>query len=174
LPEYIGGLDLGQATDYTALAILRRDAVRDEAGEILENHRGQTVYDFACLHLERFPLGTPYPAIVESVKARLERPDLGPSPHLAIDATGVGRAVVDMVQDASITADISPVTITAGNGDFRREPWHGYYGPAAYWVAKLHLIGLLQAALLCGRLRPTALVWWFASYRVFQPDTLVT
>jgi hypothetical protein len=23
-------------------------------------------------------------------------------------------------------------------------------------------------------LKPTALVWWFASYRVFQPDTLVT
>jgi hypothetical protein len=153
MSDFIGGLDLGQASDYTALAILRRDPVLNKAGEILKNHRGRTVYDFACLHLERFPLGTPYPAIVHSVKALMERPELESSPRLAIDATGVGRAVVDMVIDADIAANVSPVTITGGNADFRREPWHEHYGPGAYWVAKLHLIGTVQAALSSGRLK---------------------
>src|SRR3954447_11456852 len=111
MPEFIGGLDLGQASDYTALSIVRLDEVRDEAGEILKNHRSRTVHDFACVHLERYPLGTPYPAIVESVKTLMGRPELGPEPRLAIDATGVGRAVVDMVIDAKPACRISPVTI---------------------------------------------------------------
>jgi hypothetical protein len=101
----------------------------------------------------RCPCGTAYPAIVQSVKELMERPELGPLPQLAIDATGVGRAIVDMVIDADIAADISPVTITGGNADFRRECWHGHYGLPAYSVAKLHLIGTVQAALSSGRLK---------------------
>jgi hypothetical protein len=53
---YLAGLDLGQASDYTAVAILQRT--------ITTNPREKF---FAVRHLERFPLGTSYPTICDRV-----------------------------------------------------------------------------------------------------------
>ncbi len=50
-PRYTVGLDLGQAKDYTALCVLERHGEAEQAV-------------FHARHLERFPLGTSYPAIV--------------------------------------------------------------------------------------------------------------
>jgi hypothetical protein len=66
------GLDLGQAQDYTALAICEDD------GEV-----------WTITSLGRLPLGTPYPAVVERVVAfaaslpqrRLLRADQQPQPR---------------------------------------------------------------------------------------------
>jgi hypothetical protein len=61
--------------------------------------------------------------------------------------------VVDMVIDAEPACELAPVTITSGNADFRRERWHKHGGPWAFYVAKLHIIGSVQAALSSGRLK---------------------
>jgi hypothetical protein len=48
--RFVVGLDLGQAQDFTAVAVVHRSAGRGGAVQVP--------------HLERFPLGTPYPTIV--------------------------------------------------------------------------------------------------------------
>jgi hypothetical protein len=65
-------------------------------------------------HLRRFPLGTPYPEVVAEVRRLLLTPPLRGA-HLAVDYTGVGRPVLDMLRRAQIQAKLRPVTITAGN-----------------------------------------------------------
>src|SRR5687768_6255688 len=116
------GLDLGQALDYTALVAMQRW----QKGAV--NH-------YAIRHLERFPLRTPYPAIVEYVVGLVQRDPLAGS-YLVVDQTGVGRAVVDLLWQASLNAYLRPVTITAGH----RIAADG----GGYHVPKKELIGALQ------------------------------
>src|SRR5205823_922956 len=129
-----------QTSDHTACAVLRRTPILDEAGEVRRNHRGRRLFDYACVHLERFFLGTPYPAIVEAVKALLSRPELQPDSYIAVDATGVGRAVTDMFIDADLPATVRPITITGGVGEGRRDKWNPRSGPIAYWTPKTELV----------------------------------
>ena len=65
---------------------------------------------FQVGHLERVPLGTPYPGIVAHVGRLLAK--LPGNPELVIDFTGVGRPVFDMF----VYSVISPtgVLITGG------------------------------------------------------------
>ncbi|HEY7309269.1 MAG TPA: hypothetical protein VH643_07940 [Gemmataceae bacterium] len=55
------GLDLGQPSDFTALAVLERPLAAVE--DVLARRRPT----YALRHLRRFPLGTPYPAVAESL-----------------------------------------------------------------------------------------------------------
>jgi hypothetical protein len=111
---YFLGLDLGQAADYSALAILERQA-RESSNEPAIFH---------CRHLQRWPLKTPYPQIVEDtykivgsdnlqkalrefdsrshhgILSQMEDERRGERPTLAIDATGVGAPVVDLFKKA--------------------------------------------------------------------------
>src|SRR5689334_13159211 len=55
-PTYVSGLDLGQASDFTALAVLEKTIFPDPSPT------GKPVINYAVRHLERFPLGTAYGA----------------------------------------------------------------------------------------------------------------
>lgn len=103
-PDYIIGLDLGQSQDPTALAILERTPV-DAAGH------PETTY--AVRHLQRFSLGTAYTAVVGSVAQMAGTSRLRSAP-VVVDQTGVGRAVVDLLQRTPGIAWVVPVTITGG------------------------------------------------------------
>jgi hypothetical protein len=153
--EYFAGLDLGQVSDPSAVSILTRDAVADEAGnpQVID---GAPQYTFSVVHLERYPLATPYPQISSGVKSLMGRLTLragGRRQTLVIDGTGVGRAVVDMIIEANPPADIHPVMITAVAGEYHRRPWHGTHGPLAFWVVKQDLMGAALAALESGALK---------------------
>ena len=100
---YTIGLDLGQASDPTALAVLECEPTPDDQPRA-----------YAVRHLHRFPLGTPYTAIVPTVAELAGTHPLRGSP-VVVDQTGVGRAVVDMLKRAGIPGWIVPVTITAGH-----------------------------------------------------------
>lgn len=93
---YVLGLDLGQAADYTAVALLERHG---EASHLR--------------YLHRFDIGTRYPAIVDAVRGMLTREPLAGQTALIVDATGVGRPVVDLLRQADL--DPIAVTITGGN-----------------------------------------------------------
>ena len=84
--RYLVGLDLGQASDYTALSILQQEWM-------VKSNR----YEYELQFLERVR-GMPYPLIVEKVQAILRAPELQASepPQLVIDKTGVGAPVCDM------------------------------------------------------------------------------
>ena len=121
---WLVGLDLGQMADPSALAIASRRI--DTWGHV----QRQT---YQIRHLERFQLGTPYPEIVEQVRARLaalpkphrwdelqasrrlplDGPVLLRKPYeLILDVTGVGRPVADMFR----ALDTWPIMVTMTHG----------------------------------------------------------
>jgi hypothetical protein len=131
------GLDLGQVSDFTALAV-------DQVTEVPDaNRAGRVVRLHAIRHMHRWHLGTAYPSIVAEVKNLLTR---APGSSLALDATGVGRAVVDLFRAAQLPpAHLVPITITGGNEATRVDRgWH---------VPKKDLVGSVQAALQARRLK---------------------
>jgi hypothetical protein len=153
MPMFVG-LDLGQAQDPTALAVVEKiyplvpepasyrpsDLFRD--GQPTQPVRATLPPLFHVRHLERPKLGTPYPKIVELVKRRLQHPDLRGA-TLVVDATGVGRAVIDMFRDAGLHP--KPVTITSGDAVSYVD---------GYWrTPKRDLVGVLQVLLQSERLK---------------------
>ena len=117
MPFHIG-LDLGQAADYTALAVVHSVQTRIPDG--------QTVKGLHLRHLERYPLRTPYPKIVENVAALVRDEKLSPTeydpsrgryssqpPVLVVDNTGVGVAVTDLLKGKGLR--FTSVTITGGD-----------------------------------------------------------
>jgi hypothetical protein len=133
--QYLMGLDLGQAQDYSALVIL-------------EKSKGEEV-SYSVRHLERFPLGTPYPKIVQEIKSMHQQPLLEKS-RLVIDQTGVGRAVVDLFREVVVRSKLIPINITAGNHPHPAESGPGWNVP------KKELVGTLQVLLQEQRLKIAA------------------
>lgn len=170
MPEYIIGVDLGQANDYTAICVLQRDT--RETGRTVQRLAGswegfttvtrpQTESTYQVRHLERLPLGTPYPEQVEkvsqivtlvrqqqAVKASPWPSDPKPRPpRLIVDQTGVGRPVVDMLRKAGHRT-LTAVTITAGDTATREGMEHR--------VPKRELVSVLQVLLQTDRLAVAA------------------
>jgi hypothetical protein len=143
------GLDLGQSNDYTALAVVEK----------VEGDLGGGDPDLHLRHLERYPLRTPYPDMVAQVAALVEDPQLRTTrqdhrlgrtileePDLLVDATGVGRPVVDLFKERGLR--YKAITITGGN---RVTGAAGGYG-----VPKRDLIGALEVPFHSGRLKVAA------------------
>ena len=84
LYEFLVGLDLGQSQDYTALCVAER----------VEAPTGKPHYHLR--HLERFRLGTSYPAVMDRVGEMLAGSPLWGCSQLVVDGIGVGAPVVDM------------------------------------------------------------------------------
>ena len=131
MPAYIGGLDVGQVTDPAALAVLRKDGAGEDA-----------TYVLGLLH--RFPLRTLYPDLVRQVGEMMTRGELKGA-ALAIDKTGVGAGVVDMVREKLTETPLFPIVITSGQQTTQAED--GSYG-----VPKKDLVGAALLLLHSGRL----------------------
>ena len=132
MARFYVGLDLGQSRDYTALCVAEK--VPPE---------GSDDYKLHLRHLERFR-DMLYPEVVERVSRLMEAPQLSGEAALAVDATGVGAAVVDMLRHAGLTFDA--VTITGGD----TETLSGWYN---WRVPKRDLVGGLQVLFQSGRLK---------------------
>jgi hypothetical protein len=136
------GLDLGQAADYTALAIVEKGQEKTPA---------DTWGDYLHLrHLERFELRTPYPEIAEHVSRLMRDQRLIANiydtrelrfypqrPELVVDNTGVGRAVTDLLKTKGLR--FKAVTITAGE--------HAHYANGSWRVPKRDLVAALEVSL---------------------------
>jgi hypothetical protein len=133
---FVVGVDLGQARDFTAVVV---NECSDRWGKPMQ-HR------LSFLH--RFPLGTSYPEVADGVGRLLAQlPRRRRRAELVVDATGVGRPVVEMMRAAGL-APIG-VTITAGFDELEkaRDDWR---------VPKRTLVGRMQVALQEGRLKIAA------------------
>lgn len=118
---FVAGLDLGQSKDYTALSMLEAVPTRHTVAGTAPDPEMGLPADHAYMldgppaalklvGLERYPLGTSYPAIVTHVADRLKAI---PGPVLlAVDATGVGAAIVDMF--TLLGVPLVAITITGG------------------------------------------------------------
>lgn len=134
--RFITGLDLGQARDYTAIAVLER--VPGVNADSKPEDR------YAVRHLERLALGTSYTTVCEYLVRMFAKPGLAGT-MLAVDETGVGRPVVDLLDTSRIDADLRPITITGGHDV--------HPGERLGWkVPKKNLVSTLQVLLQARRL----------------------
>src|SRR5262245_51566109 len=136
--HYFAGLDLGQSQEFTALAVLERACAYDE------EMRPREPAQYAVRHLERFPPGTPFPAVGARVAALFATGPLG-NGTLVVDQTGVGKPVVDLLRKAQPKAYVRPVTVTVGHHAVADE--HG-----GWLVPKKELVSTLQILLQSRRL----------------------
>ena len=77
---YFVGLDLGQSHDYTALAVVERAELTGAFDAAMYAWRKKV--ELRVRYLERAPLWTPYPDIVERVRQALRRPEVAGRCHL--------------------------------------------------------------------------------------------
>ncbi len=124
------GLDLGQSQDFTALCVIEK---MKKSKEALYHVR----------HLDRFQLGTSYPAIVQQVTVLMRSPELDNNVSLVLDATAGGRPVADFVRNAGFRP--VSIIITGGNVVNFENGFHN--------VPKRDLVSTLQILLQSGRLK---------------------
>jgi len=145
MSKFIAGLDLGQAADYTALAILEKMEPKKDlsfrVGEPLHLPKEKPWYHLGDLMRVR---QIPYPTVVERVRDSMNREPFQGHVTLVIDNTGCGRPVFDMFARGA-RCPIVPVTITGGN---QMTQEHGEYR-----VPKVDLVGAVQAVGGTGRLK---------------------
>lgn len=154
-PCFVVGLDLGQSMDYTALVVGERVTPGKNAS-------------YHIRHIERFALKTPYPDIIRRVYTLFMMAPLHGQSYLAVDATGVGLPVMDMLRSAKLIP--VGITITGGQQIHRDGPdWS---------VPKRDLVSTVQVLLQSHRLQvakelPLAslLVQELLNFRVKISDT---
>lgn len=136
--ELVIGVDIGQKRDPTAICVAELDERKVEA---------RTEIHFLIRRLERLPLGTRYPRVADRVRdvvagCRLRSPS---SLALYVDATGVGKPVVDLLAEQIEGTRPTPVYFT--HGDRRMAD-----GIEEVKLGKAFMVSRLQALLQTGRL----------------------
>jgi hypothetical protein len=144
--RYFVGVDFGQTRDFTAIGVLERAETTGAWDPVM--FAWKKVVSLRLRYLERIALGTPYPEVVNRLVQVTQWPELAGRCRLAVDGTGVGRPVVDLLRRARPGCVLMPVNITSG---LRQTEEHGYYG-----VPKRDLILGLQVLLQRGVLRIAA------------------
>ena len=144
---YFIGLDLGQTRNYTAMAVIERRWHQATVNEFIQSgSRGYNgEYRYRVVGLDRCSLGTPYPAVVDWVKARLREYPTANIQSLVVDATGVGSAVVDLLKRAKLGINLIGTVVT-GN---QAVPVGAGNSTAAgyYTVSRTELLTGLQVAI---------------------------
>ncbi len=108
------GLDLGQATDYSALVVVERvlplpagyGGWTGDRRAVWLAERGRPPVELQVRHAQRWQLGTPYPAVVADTSALMA--SMKGAGMLFFDATGVGRAIKDLLTEAYLAGDMGP------------------------------------------------------------------
>lgn len=138
------GIDLGQRQDYTAIIAVglnaenkaarqKRAEIRERYGRLWPNgwlspqEEREREKELASapeaepilevVGIRRFR-GVPYTEVVSGIKDLVSTPPIKGA-YLAVDATGVGVAVTDMIREAGLTFDA--VTITSGGQEVRHD-----------------------------------------------------
>jgi hypothetical protein len=165
--RYSVGVDLGQANDPTAVAVLKKTiappdtAMFSPVGASPHNRlvEGSVVYDL--VYLKRPKLGTPYDQIATRVAdliCELEPTgafgEIG-QVSLCVDGTGVGRGVVDMLRTEFLgrphkpRMDFRAVSVTGSNTSLKKPKSRD-----GYWsVPKKDLVFPAVAAFQQGKIR---------------------
>ncbi len=131
------GVDLGQRQDHSAIAVVveRRD---------LQN--GLTVK-----YVERVALGTPYGDVVERVREVVRASKSEGGCCLAVDGTGLGAPVVEMLRGAGLGCEVTAVFITGGSGE--RRQGSGWCVPKQDLLAGVQVLLEKRELRIAGRMR---------------------
>ncbi|MCS7042584.1 MAG: hypothetical protein N2036_10645 [Bryobacteraceae bacterium] len=124
-PHLFFGLDLGRRHDPSALVALERAALpANRIDPVTFQPETRVVFRLRLAH--RFPLGLPYLELLRRLPALLSTPatpawpvlpghPARPHKTLAVDASGVGAPIVELLRRLPLDAAILPITITAGH-----------------------------------------------------------
>jgi hypothetical protein len=148
--DYFVGVDLGSHVDYSAVSVLERSMGIDPDTELpLRDTRGNLLYRWRLRGLYRFPLRTPYPEVAQKVARIASMKTLRSPPRVAVDSTGVGVSVLEMIRTAMRPfpeIEVWGVSITSGEG---WRPVRRY----ELTCSKVQLVGALKAVLEDERLK---------------------
>jgi len=112
-------VDLGSEKDYTAISLLERiEKVQDKniptlGGRVMIEDPIIVTAELHLQHLERVPLKTPYPTIVDKIKFIVNRPEFVDQIALIVDRTGVGLPVTQMMYQQGL----APIGINIHGGE---------------------------------------------------------
>jgi hypothetical protein len=135
----IAGLSLGLPQDFTALAVVERTRAPDPDDPC------RAVKRYALRLLQRFPPATPYGEMCELLGHLFAQPSFAKG-GLAVDYTGAGTAVLEVLRKGAMYRNVRPILITAGR--------HVAPNPRGGWsVPRCELAGTLQVLLQSRRLR---------------------
>jgi hypothetical protein len=143
--KYLIGLDIGMMQDYSALCMIEQIEEVKPANlveRILEHYEVR----YNLTHIEQFPLGTQFPAVVKRVSEIVYNPEIERNNKLIIDATGIGEAIVQMFREKSIL----PVSIVITGGAEVTKPRSKY---EIYHVPKRDLVSALMKIVQSGRFK---------------------
>ena len=139
--KYVMGVDLGQMRDYSAIGIVERmlgitvpQALPGTFQFTLERRR--IVAEYHLRFLERPQLGTPYTSIAEMIVTLMKSNELRDDCEVVVDATGVGKPVIDMISQKGIR--VIPVTITGGFNVV--SAYEGYHVPKRDLVSAVQVL----------------------------------
>lgn len=144
MSKYYLSVDLGTQRDYTAISLIER--VPRELGKTslpgtpdYANEKPVFSAVYIVRFLERLPLGLDYPTIIDNIRAKMSHEKLQRKTTLIVDATGVGLAIFQMMNNQgmhpiglTITAG-SAVTNNTGGGE-------GYNVPKGEIISALNLV----------------------------------
>jgi hypothetical protein len=146
MADFFVGLDLGQAQDFSAMAVVGLDErylealrAREQDFDRLRAMRESPYFDdvdlrvakreikdklvrlpepvYEVRYLGRLPLRTPYPEVARNVRRLVDTPPLQDNWELCVDSTGVGRAVTDQLRAEGLY--FKSVVITGGDEEVR-------------------------------------------------------
>ena len=169
------GVDLGQARDPSAIAIL-------EYSESLSPVRDPVKFNYpiirqlALRQVERLPLGLEFSAVASRVGqiarylANLSPAHMrSPSVTIVVDATGVGRPVVEMIRKEPLSyAQVIPVMITGGSSSHQSKGF--WYVPKTELMMRLATMIDHREFVIAGNLRNKDA--WIAEMLSVKRETL--
>jgi len=136
--RFLVGLDLGQAQDPSAFVVIRDERVPEWHTPVLQRLRPRERVVVAAERIRE----TSYIEVARIVARLMQMPEIAGRCHLAIDATGVGRAFGDVLDEIGVAHQ--KVQMTAGMGENR---------DGRFWnVSKNLLLSNLNGALHTGKL----------------------
>src|SRR6185312_4085667 len=108
------GVDLGKLQDHSALGVIERPERLEENQWRIYNALAPLPMVLHVRQIERVPLGTPYPRVVEKIWGMARSRAMAGQCVVVVDATGVGTPVIDMLRAADLGCELTAVTITGG------------------------------------------------------------
>jgi hypothetical protein len=107
------GLDLGFSQDPTALVMVE-EMVRTTGGYDYVNFQNEMETVLVLRHVQAYPLRMPYREVAGVVERELSLYRTTERTCLAVDASGVGLPVVELLRESRLAADLVPIAITSG------------------------------------------------------------
>lgn len=139
--KYLIGVDLGETRDYTATVVLGcgRELQVEEEDRYGRPEDAVYVWSYGVRLAERMPLHTKYPAVIRKIETLVQHQELFSRSTLIIDATGVGKPIVEQFIEENLCPTIG-IVITGGQTVTRDKSGRFFHVPKTFLVSALSVL----------------------------------